>query len=496
MSIHRSGSGAYHFIMRPRFRRFFPVSVMVLTAALAGLALRLFLVLRFPTLTDDSAIYEELARNWLDAHIYGFSYANRLIPSDIRVPGYPAFLILVYLLIGRGERAIVLAQAILDLGSCFLVASFAAFLAPSTYRRRIALLALWLAATCPFIANYAAAPLTEVLATFLSAAVILALTWGFITIDQIDQPYDACSPSFQWVPWLAAGLLAGLGTLVRPETPLLLASLAVVLAIRWRRRADWGKLLRIGMLTGVGLVLPLMPWAARNAVRLHEVQFLSPRYAATPDEYTPRGLYAWTATWLMRFRDVYLVPWNIGSVPVYLADISPSAFDSPDERARVAALLDQYDATLKMTPEIDRGFAALARERTARHPLRTYLAVPVGRAATMWFTPRVDLLPFSGHFWPIRQQWRRDRMDVSITLFLGALNFLYVGLAFVGSCRAFGWKGAHAEGLRWSVAFLIAFILIRTAFLTTVETPEPRYVLECYPAVLALGAMIGLPRDG
>ena len=250
------------------------------------------------------------------------------------------------------------------------------------------------------------------------------------------------------------------------------------------------------MLTGVGLVLPLMPWAARNAVRLHEVQFLSPRYAATPDEYTPRGLYAWTATWLMRFRDVYLVPWNIGSVPVYLADISPSAFDSPDERARVAALLDQYDATLKMTPEIDRGFAALARERTARHPLRTYLAVPVGRAATMWFTPRVDLLPFSGHFWPIRQQWRRDRMDVSITLFLGALNFLYVGLAFVGSCRAFGWKGAHAEGLRWSVAFLIAFILIRTAFLTTVETPEPRYVLECYPAVLALGAMIGLPRDG
>ena len=34
---------------------------------------------------------------------------------------------------------------------------------------------------------------------------------------------------------------------------------------------------------------------------------------ATPDETVPRGLYAWTATWLVRFRDVYLVPWNIGT---------------------------------------------------------------------------------------------------------------------------------------------------------------------------------------
>jgi hypothetical protein len=225
------------------------------------------------------------------------------------------------------------------------------------------------------------------------------------------------------------------------------------------------------------------------------VQFLSPRYAASPDEYTPRGLYSWTATWLVRFRDVYLVPWNIGSVPVRLTDVSPSAFDSPDERARVGALLDQYNATLKMTPEIDRGFAELARERTARDPLRTHLVVPIERAATMWFTPRVDLLPFSGHLWPIRQQWQRDRKDVSITLLLAALNFLYVGLALMGLRRLLRWKGADAPQIYWSVALLIAFVLIRTGFLTTVETPEPRYVLECFPVVITLGAMAWLPRD-
>jgi hypothetical protein len=46
------------------------------------------------------------------------------------------------------------------------------------------------------------------------------------------------------------------------------------------------------------------------------------------------------------------------------------------------------------------------------------------------------------------------------------------------------------------VALLIAFILIRTAYFARfVETPEPRYVLECYPAIIALAAQIFRGRD-
>jgi hypothetical protein len=33
---------------------------------------------------------------------------------------------------------------------------------------------------------------------------------------------------------------------------------------------------------------------------------------------------------------------------------------------------------------------------------------------------------------------------------------------------------------------LIGFILLRSAFLGTLENPEPRYVLECFPVLLAL----------
>ena len=251
-----------------------------------------------------------------------------------------------------------------------------------------------------------------------------------------------------------------------------------------------------------GLVLPLLPWAARNWERFHEVQFLAPRFAASPDEYTPRGLYAWTGTWLVRYRDVYLVPWKAGSERIDITDIPEAAFDTPEERARVAALLDRYNETQRMTAEVDEGFAELARERTLRHPLRTYLRVPLARMATIWFTPRVELLPISGRLWPVRERWLSDPVDFSVTLLFGALNIFYVGLAAAGLFRVNAevkretQRSATIWTPRAAVELLVAFIAVRTVFLSTVETPEPRYVLECFPALLALGAMAWLPSRG
>src|SRR5579864_6264563 len=87
---------------------------------LAGLALRLFLVLRFPADSPDSQIYGELARNWLTLHVYGLTGASAVIPTDIRVPGYPAFLALLCLLFGCGRSSVLLAQVVLDLGTCLM----------------------------------------------------------------------------------------------------------------------------------------------------------------------------------------------------------------------------------------------------------------------------------------------------------------------------------------------------------------------------------------
>ena len=60
-----------------------------------------------------------------------------------------------------------------------------------------------------------------------------------------------------------------------------------------------------------GLLLPLAPWAARNARTFGRVQFLAPRYAETFGDYIPTGFYAWTGTWMFRFRYAYLFAWKL-----------------------------------------------------------------------------------------------------------------------------------------------------------------------------------------
>jgi len=122
----------------------------------------------------------------------------------------------------------------------------------------------------------------------------------------------------------------------------------------------------------------------------------------------------------------------------------------------------------------------------AFHPLRTQVAMPMLRGLTLWFTPRIELLPFSGQLFPLRAAWREDPIDFSVTLGFFLLNASYVALALWGAWRI----SRESYALRLAVALLLGYILLRTAFLTTIETPEPRYVLVCFPAILALAGQV------
>ncbi len=440
--------------------------------------LRVFFVLKFPvTDSGDAPFYIELAWNWLKNGVYGFPVNGQLTPVDMRVPGYPAFLAAVFAFAGNSPRAVMLAQTVVDVAGCFLIALIASRLAPAESRRRVALAGLWLAALCPFTANYSAVVLTETLVVFLTSLAILVL----LETD-LGRPVERTAAPLLRNHWFLAGIVVGFGTLVRPETPLLLVAAGLVLVVKWRRPTDWAKLLRAGVLMGFGLLLPLVPWAARNWTVLHDVQFLAPRYSELPGEYTPLGLNDWTNTWLWRFRDVYLVTWKVNVEEISIDDIPARAFESPDERARVEALLEQYNEALTMGPVLDEQFREIARERTQRHPLRTRLEVPLLRVLTLWFTPRMELLPYSGHMWPLRDEWQDDRKDFLATLALVLVNGIYLALGLWGA-----WIARHRPG--W--ALLIVFIVVRTVFFTRfVEAPEPRYVLECFPAVIALGAQV------
>src|SRR5208282_1677088 len=223
------------------------------------------------------------------------------------------------------------------------------------------------------------------------------------------------------------------------------------------------------------------------------VQLLSSRYAEMPGEYVSRGFYSWTNTWLVRFRDVYLVPWKLDEQPILVDDLPAYAFDSPEERQRVARLLDEYNDALTITPLVDREFAELARERTRRHPLRTWIEVPLQRIATLWLTPRVELLPYTGHLTPLEDIWEYGREDLLVSLSLCLVNLAYLFLAAAGCWVLWGRHSrlsSESKTVPSGAMFLLAYIVIRTLFLTQVETPEPRYVLVCFPAIIALAAQL------
>lgn len=450
-------------------------------AALAALALRLFFILKFPASSGDTPIYDELATNWLHHGVYGLTMDGRLAPVMFRLPGYPAFLAAVYAVLGHSQRAVMIVQALVDTATCFLVAALAARLV-SGFRGRLGIstpgakhraptIALWLAALCPFTANYTAVLLTEVLAVFFTTLALLLLLEAFDREHQGTQALPV---------WLLAGVVTGLGTLVRPETPLLMAATGMVLFAWWRRPAGWPKLARAGLLLAAGLVVTLLPWAARNWHTFREIQFLAPRYAEMPGEFVPKGFYQWTRTWLTRFPDVYTTVWKLESEPIDINDLPADAFDSANEHDRVAALLDRYNADTNYTPALDREFAEIARARTARRPLRTWVTVPLARAATIWFHPRIELLPYSGKLFPLAEEWEEDRADLLATTGFGLLGFLYAGLALFGLWRA---RACPEAG------FFLTFLALRTVFLTQVEAPEPRYLLPAYPVILALAAL-------
>src|SRR5438105_10992389 len=133
-----------------------------LVALIAGLCLRLYFVLKFPANSSDTVLYEQIATNWLKHHVYAMTVSGAITPVDLRMPGYPAFLAILYALTGRTSEAarlwVMLAQVGVDLLSCLAIARLAALLACTSEdpapNKRVFSVAMWLAALCPFTANY------------------------------------------------------------------------------------------------------------------------------------------------------------------------------------------------------------------------------------------------------------------------------------------------------------------------------------------------------
>ena len=445
-------------------------------AVLAGALLRLAFVLYLNRTPNDTLLYADIAQNWFQHGVYGFTsivngHAALPRPTLIRLPGYPAFLGVLFSLFGWGNyRAVLLVQATVDLGTCGLVAGMTARL----FGRKAWLPALWLGVLCPFLANYSAVPLTETLTVFTVAAAF----YGLLRWRQAGAGRNG------WV--LAIGAALAYSLLLRPDQGLLAA--AAVPAMVWIGFVRAGRRLKLNaLMPAVGasllVLLPLVPWTIRNERTFHVFQPLSPKSATDPGGFVPTGFQRWYRTWGVEYATTETAYWPYDSDEIHVTDLPDRAFDTPAQRAATAAVLADYNLNTTATPALDVRFNAIAMERIAASPVRYYVLLPVARVLNMAFRPRTSFLPL-----PV-VWWKRSPKPWQNVLAggLAALNLGYFSLALLG------WTGRHRLALQYEAAAPIlwsmaASIALRSAMLLTIDNSEPRYTLEFYPLLIMLGA--------
>ncbi len=424
-----------------------------------GLLLRLWFVYRDPGLSGDPLLYGSIARNLLEHGVYGFLPGA---PTLIRLPGYPLFLAACFRVFGI-ERyyPVLFLQVALDLLDCVLLSRLAFRLARPAFRERAARAALWLAALCPFTAAYTATPLTETL-ELLSITAALLLFARALGVGQPDSPTinmrDLAGATLAWI----------YAALLRPDGALLAVTLVGALALRGRRA------LALAGVAALASVLAFAPWALRNWYTFRVFQPLAPRYATDPGEPTNPGFQRWTKTVCADLVCTSEVYWAADDAPIDLDALPARAFDSPAQLRATAALLADYNRETTIAPALDARFDALARERERVHPVRVFLTLPLLRLADMWFRPRTELFDMDLRWW----RYGSEGPDTVLACAFAALNLVYLGLAILGALQKPPLLGVF-----------LAFVLLRCALLWTIEAPEPRYTLECYPIVLVMGGL-------
>jgi hypothetical protein len=253
----------------------------------------------------------------------------------------------------------------------------------------------------------------------------------------------------------------------------------------WRRRGR--SVLTMAPVFGAAIciVLPLVPWTARNWRTFHVFQPLAPRYATDPGEQVPLGFQRWFRTWAVDFASTETVYWNYNSSAIDIGNLPSRAFDNEDQYNRTAAILEEYNRDYDGTPELDARFEALAEERIRADPLRYYVALPVARLVNMLLRPRLEMMGISLEWW----KWRENRRFAMFGSAYAALNLFYFVLGGWGwwLWRMRGWCGEPE--LAWA---MMGFVVLRCALLLTIDNSEPRYTLEFFPAVVVwAGALFG-----
>jgi hypothetical protein len=372
-----------------------------------------------------------------------------LIGITDRTPLYPLLLGGVQSLFGDTPRAVALIQAVIDAGTCTLIAALGALIS-----RPIGLIAGIIAALSPTLIVFSTQILTDTLFLF------------FFTLMLYAGARFALRPSSGLA--LAAGLAGGLSLATRPAVALLLAAaVPLVLAIAMVERRRLLPALAAALLFAIAAAAPIAPVLIRNVVHYGSFSLTS----QTGDHL---------AFWI---------------VPLVAERADGTPYQQTVDRL-------EAEAKRRLTPEQEGNpfrqaalLAALAREELARLPTSAFVrawleGMVISLAAPALIAdPRVRALPKPSYYnTPGANLWQKARAYLfddpglyQVLLLIGltaTIPFLLLeAIGFVMLARMRPWAAVFAGAV-------LAYFLVLNGPVATAK-----YRLPMEPVLIVLAAI-------
>jgi 4-amino-4-deoxy-L-arabinose transferase-like glycosyltransferase len=374
-----------------------------------------------------------------------------LLAMTDRMPLYPLLLAGIQDMFGDTPRAVALIQALIDAGTCALIAALGALISPP-----VGLIAGILAALSPTLIVLSTQILTDTLFLFFFALMLLAGARFLL------RPSAALA--------LCAGLTGGLSLATRPAVaPLLAAAMPIFFIVALVRRRSFSLAVGSAVLFAVAAAVPIAPVLWRNVVYYQSFGLTS---------QSGDHLALWIVPLVTQRADGTPYQVSVDRMEArYRERAEPSSSEASNPFRRAALKTE------------------LAREEMARLPLSAYAkawleGMLVNLAAPALLSdPRVRALPKPSFYNTAGATlWERARAYLfdepgpyQVLLLVGILATLpFLALEAIGFVML-------ARNMPWPAAFAAAVL----AYFLLLSGPvaAPRYRLPMEPVLIVLAAI-------